>query len=290
MATALLIGCTVEEEPQEGASQFNADVVIGSYGFTESNVLAQIYKLALEREGFEVAIVPDISSRELMIPALEQGVIDLVPEYEGTLANFLGWDQIEDISTLRTSLQFSLSKRNLTALGRTPAQNRNEIVVTAATADRFDITKISDLTEISSELVFGGPPECPSRPLCQPGLERVYGLDFAQFQPLDTGGPLTQAALRGGEIDVGLLFTTDPALSDPTFVVLEDDLGLQPSEHITPVAHAASVQDAGDSFPETLASVNELLTTEVLRDLIQKVNDGMSAESVADQWFADETI
>ena len=128
-----------------------------------------------------------------------------------------------------------MAGRGLVAARPAPAQDANAIVVTAATAARYGLRSIADLARVAPRLVFGGPPECPGRAYCLPGLKRAYGLRFKAFIPLDAGGPLTLQALEAGYIGVALLFTTDPAIPARHLVVLADDRGLQPAENITPL-------------------------------------------------------
>ena len=129
----------------------------------------------------------------------------------------------------------SVAGRGLVAARPAPAQDANAIVVTAATAARYGLRSIADLARVAPRLVFGGPPECPERAYCLPGLKRAYGLRFKAFIPLDAGGPLTLQALEAGNIGVALLFTTDPDIPARHLVVLADDRGLQPAENITPL-------------------------------------------------------
>src|SRR5262249_51526552 len=129
------------------------------------------------------------------------------------------------------SLARSLAARGLVIGRPAAAQDGNAIVVTAATAARYRLRTISDLAAVAPRLVFGGPPECPERPYCLPGLRRAYGLRFSEFVPLDAGGPLTRQALLAGDIDVALLFTTDPTIVAGHLVVLADNRRLQPAEN-----------------------------------------------------------
>jgi osmoprotectant transport system substrate-binding protein len=260
-----------------------ADLVIGTYPFTESRILAHIYAQALEDAGWTVDVAADISSRELMIPALEQGVVDLVAEYEGTLDTFL--TGVPPVAGAENDTERDLSERDLIALDRAPVENKNEFVVTRTTARRLNLSTVSDLAEVSHDMILGGPAECPSRQLCLLGLESLYGITFALFRPLDTGGPLTLAALRSGEIDVGVLFTTDPALTDFDLVVLRDDLSLQPAEHITPVMSVASHAAAGSSARAVINAVSARLSTGGVRELNRLVGVvGRDPEQVADEW------
>lgn len=120
---------------------------------------------------------------------------------------------------------------------------------------------------IASQLVLGGPPECPDRPFCLPGLKETYGIEFADFKPLDVGGPLTVKALKGGQIDVGLLFSTSSAIVANDFVLLEDDQGLQTAENIVPLVGEA----VDDAAAELLDQVSAALTTENITELNGRV-------------------
>ena len=127
-----------------------------------------------------------------------------------------------------------LRSRGITVLTPSPAQDTNQFVVNAETAERFDLTTVSSLAAVADQLNMGGPPECPVRPFCLPGLRSVYGILFNDFTPLDAGGPLTVDALTRDEIQVGLLFSTDPSIEQHGFVPLLDDRHLQDAENITP--------------------------------------------------------
>jgi glycine betaine/choline ABC-type transport system substrate-binding protein len=138
---------------------------------------------------------------------------------------------------------------------------------------------------IASTLVLGGPPECPERPFCLLGLEETYGLDFKEFTPLDAGGPLTVQALTGGQIQVGLLFTSDPAIAVNGFVLLEDDKQLQLADNIIPVVRKEIV-DANPGVADVLNTVISRLTQEELTNLNKAVTvDLKSVPDVARDWI-----
>ena len=139
-----------------------------------------------------------------------------------------------------------------------PAQDANAIVVTAATAARYGLRSIADLARVAPRLVFGGPPECPERAYCLPGLRRAYGLRFKAFIPLDAGGPLTLQALEAGNIGVALLFTTDPAIPARHLVILADDRGLQPAENITPLVRRDVIAATAPAWSRVLNTVSAL--------------------------------
>jgi osmoprotectant transport system substrate-binding protein len=230
----------------------------------------------------------------VMEPALEQGVVDIVPEYLGTALEFLRAEsEIRPSSPERTHarLQRAFAARGVDVLNYASAQDRNEIVVTKATARRLDLRNISDLRPVAAELAFGGPPECPSRPNCLLGLESLYDLHFASFHSLDAGGPLTVAALNEAQIDVGLMFTTDPQISRNGFVVLRDDRHLQPAENVVPVVRREVIERHGARVARALNEVSAELENQDLIDLIARVTiDGRAPEDVAKQWLDDLSL
>jgi osmoprotectant transport system substrate-binding protein len=263
-------------------------IEVAAFGFTESQILAELYAQALRSDGFPTGPVVQAGPRELVQPALVEGLIDLVPEYAGSALSFLTLGEASgsaDIAATHRALTRAVAPAGLVALEPAPAQDSNAIVVTRATADRFDLREISDLRAFGAQLIFGGPPECADRHLCLMGLESVYGLRFRGFVPLDSGGPLTVQALRSGGIDVALLFTTDPAIVSEGFVVLNDDRGLQPSEHVTPLTRRHVLTTHGAGVADTVNAVSARLTTAALRSMIGEVAGGRTASAVAASWL-----
>jgi osmoprotectant transport system substrate-binding protein len=218
---------------------------------------------------------------------LKSGEIDLLVEYSGTLLTFEGGTSSTDSQTTYDSLVEVLADSDLTAGNYAPAQDKNGIVVTADFAATNGVATTSDLAALNGTLVFGGPPECPSREFCLIGLTDVYGLDFAEFKPLDVGGPLTVAALEGGEIDVALLFTSDGVIAAKGFVLLEDDMNLQPAENIVPVLRQELVDSYGQAMIDLLDSVSAKLTTAELSELNKRFSlDAEDADVLAKDWLA----
>jgi osmoprotectant transport system substrate-binding protein len=266
---------------------------VAAFSFTESEILAEVYSQALRADGFPTGPVVRAGPRELVQPALAEGLVDLVPEYAGSALGFLTLGATTgsaDVEETHEALTRVVARSGLVALEPAPAQDSNAIVVTRATADRFALRDISDLRGVAEQLTFGGPPECADRHLCLRGLASVYGLDFREFVPLDSGGPLTVQALRSGGIDVALLFTTDPAIVSEGFVVLNDDRGLQPSENVTPLLRRQVLTTHGDGVVDTLDAVSAHLTTAALRSMIQEVAEGQRAPAVAASWLADQGL
>jgi osmoprotectant transport system substrate-binding protein len=279
----MLAACSPAAPPV--ASSHDDDVVtIGSFNFAESRLLAELYAQALGRAGFRVRRELDLGTRELVEPALERGLVELVPEYEGSLAAFLS--AVAPPGGAQDPLGRLLAERGLAALDPAPAQDRNAVVVTAATAERWHLRTLSDLRAVDGEITFGGPPECPERPLCLQGLASVYGLSFRRFVPLDEGGPVTLGALLGDQVQAALMFTSDGAIRSNGLVVLRDDRNLQPAEHVIPVVREDVLERFGPPLAEVVNAVSASLTTAVLRTLNEQVSvRGRSPGAVAAEWL-----
>jgi osmoprotectant transport system substrate-binding protein len=291
------VACTSNGEPSSDAQSEDTGrprIVVGSFDFAESRILAEAYALALEDAGYPVERLASVASREIMEPALEQGFVDFVPEYQGTVLTFLNlgratgnWNPEET----HELLTLAFAGRGIDVLEYARAENKNEVVVTQETAARYNLQTISDLRKHASNLVFGGPPECPARPQCLLGLEETYGLEFKAFQPLDVGGTLTVAALEGEEVDVATLFTTNPEIAAKGFVILKDDLNLQPSENLVPVVRAEITETYGQDFERVVNSVTRRFSTADLRQLNGEVEiEGEVPGEAAKEWLAEEGL
>jgi osmoprotectant transport system substrate-binding protein len=268
-AVLLLASCTAGADDAASPHPLDDDAItVGSFDFAENVLLAEIYSQALERAGLRVERAFELGPREFVEPALRAGLIELVPEYAGTALGFLSLGAVApsaDPDATHDELSRVLADANVTALRAAPAQNANTFVMTTETAERYGVRQLSDLAPVADELALGGPAECAVRPLCLPGLRDHYGVTFADFVPLDAGGPLTRQALRNGDVDVAVMFTTDPALGD--YVELVDDRALQPAENITPIVRTEVLDRWEAAVTEALDAVNRRLDTETLRDL-----------------------
>jgi osmoprotectant transport system substrate-binding protein len=266
-----------------------AVITVGSFDFPESVLLAEIYGQALAAAGFPVRILPNLGPRELVDPALVDGLVQLVPEYVGSALHFFSLGRLSATSSAgaaNKALARSVAGRGLVAARPAPAQDANAIVVTAATAARYGLRSIADLARVAPRLTFGGPPECPGRAYCLPGLKRVYGLRFKTFTPLDVAGPMTLQALVAGYIGVALLFTTDPNIPARHLVVLADDRGLQPAENITPLVRRNVIARYGPRLLAVLNRVSAVLDTSRLRALDVRIElEGQDPRRVASGWL-----
>jgi osmoprotectant transport system substrate-binding protein len=276
------------------AGRSGTAITVGSFDFPESVLLAYIYADALAAKGFPVRVLPDLGTRELVDPALMNGLIQLVPEYAGSALDFMSLGRVHatpSAAATYRSLARSAARRGLVAAQPAPAQDANAIVVTAATAARYHLRSIADLMSVAPGLVFGGPPECRERADCLPGLKRSYGLRFRAFTPTDAGGPLTLQALDSGQIGVGLLFTTDPSIPAQHLVILADNHALQPAENVTPLLRRSTLDRYGARLVATLNAVSARLSTGTLRYLDAQVElAGQRPRSVADSWLRAQAL
>jgi len=282
LVVVALSGCVSAAPPAEVID--DEAITIASFDFAESELVAEIYTDALREAGFRATHLRRAGAREVLLPALERGLVEIVPEYSGSALSFLGGDATSDAAATAASLDALVSPRGLDALTPAPAQSRNGLVVSAATAARLGLRAISDLGDDAEQMSLGGPPECPERPLCLPGFERAYGLTFESFLPLDVGGPVTAEAIKRGTVDVGVLFTSDGNLAQGDLVLLEDDRQLQPAESIIPLVRRDAVEHFGDGLVEVLDRVSAQLTTESLQELNALVAEGTSIDDAAAIW------
>lgn len=286
VVTALVLaGCATGDQALSGGDAAGSDgeeIIIGSADFTESQLIATIYSLALQDAGVAVTEQFNIGSREVYIAALQDGSIDLIPEYSGALLKYLDEESTastsEDVvAELADALPDGIEMYEISE-----AQDKDILAVTAETAEQYDLTTISDLEPIAGELVLGGPAEWETRVNGVVGLREVYGLEFKEFMSLDAGGPLTMTALLNGQIQVADVFSTDPALTENDLVALEDDKSLFAAENVVPVISSAK---SSDTVEDALNAVSAALTTESLIEMNGKAADGTSLSDIAREWL-----
>jgi osmoprotectant transport system substrate-binding protein len=284
----LLAACVGSGTPAQDARDDDA-ITVASFDFPESVLLAEIYSQAIEGAGFRVEREAGLGPRELVMPALLEGLVDFVPEYSGSGLQFLAGDGSTSPDHEINHERFAerLRALDVTALDASPAQDQNGFAVTPATAQRYGLRTLTDLARVSRQMVFGGPPECLQRPFCLPGLERTYGIEFRDvISNLDAGGPRTVSALAEGTVDVALLFTSDAAIDLNDFVLLEDDRSLQPAEDVTPIVRTDVLDRFGTTLAETVNAVSALLSTGELRTLNAEVARGATPQQIASRWLA----
>jgi osmoprotectant transport system substrate-binding protein len=268
-----------------GGAAASDTIVVGSANFVESQILAEIYAQALAAKGVTVEKRLNIGSREAYIPALQDGSIDLIPEYSGVLLQY--FDKAADETApdpVYTALQEALPD-NLIVLDKSAAEDKDAVVVTRDTATRLNAKSIADLAPQCGTLVFGGAPEFQTRPDGIPGIQKTYNCTFKEYRALDAGGPLTVAALKNGDVQAADLFTTDAAIETNDFVVLDDPNNNFAAQNVLPLINKAK---ANDTVKATLNDIATKLTTEGLTALNAEAAGEAkpSPETVAKGWLS----
>jgi osmoprotectant transport system substrate-binding protein len=268
LAVALCLAATAcSSSPAAGSNPLTGGatagtVVIGSANFPEDELLAEIYLQALQAKGVKATPKFNLGSRDIYYPQIRNGAITIIPEYNGSL---LG-DSVDPSSTATTTEQVDAALRAkrpsaLEILNPAPAQDKDSVTVTQATATKYRLTSIADLKPYARNMVFGGAPETQTDVDGLPGLKKVYGLTFKGFDPLDESGPITLAALIDGKIQAASVFTTTPQILTDHLVPLADPKSNFPAENVVPLVYKPAMNTM---IIDTLNAVSAKLTTAVL--------------------------
>jgi osmoprotectant transport system substrate-binding protein len=249
-------------------------LTIGSKNFTEQQVLGEIYSQALAAAGYKVRKELNLGDEQTALKALKGGDISGYPEYTGTaLLSFF------DVPTSKLpkeptaaydQVKADFAKEGITAFPPTPFTSSNEVAVTEATAKKYSLTDISDLSKVAGQLTMYGSPECRQRDDCLRGLESVYGLKFKKFVPIDIAQ--RHEVLTNGDADVSIVFTTDPQIARNKEVLLKDDKGMFPPYNSTFLMKASVAEKAGPDLQTTIDAVNKNLTARVMQELNARVD------------------
>jgi len=261
-ALALMATACGSSTPSSSGSK--GTITVAGFNFAESSILGELYGQALEHNGYTVNRKLRLGTREVVAPAIKSGQIDLYPGYAATDLEYYNSGAGEasgDVNATVQKLNARLQPLGLEALTPSAAVDQNAFAVTKATADKYNLTKLSDLAPIGNQLVLGAGPECPTRPFCEPGLTNTYGIHFKDFKALDTDGPLTRAAFANGTIQVGLVFSSDSDLNKLGLVVLQDDKHLENADNIVPIIRS---QVATDDVKKILNKIDAALDTKTL--------------------------
>ena len=286
-ATALGLSLTAcgSEDPTEGDASASDTITVGSAAFPENEILAEIYAQALEAEGVKVEKKLNIGAREVYIKALENGEIDLVPEYSG---NLLTYFDPEATATSSEDIEGALDDalpESLEALDASAAEDKDSLNVTKELADSEGLKTIADLKKIDG-LKLAANPEFKTRTYGIPGLEKVYGITGIKFTPIsDGGGPATLKALLDGKVDVADIYSTTPSILANDLVTLEDPENLIAAQNVLPLINE---KKASDKVEDVLDKISAALTTDDLLELNGKnQGDDKTAPAVlAKEWLA----
>lgn len=258
-------------------------VVVGSADFTESQVLGQLYAQAMQAKGVQVETKAGIGSREVYIKALQDNSISVVPEYTGNLLLYFDKDatattEEEIMQALPTAIGSDLK------LGEpSQAQDQDVYVVTKQTSEQSGITSLEDLKKISSTSTLGGPSELQERAYGPPGLEKIYGAKFKAFKPYDSPAVKVKD-LNDNKIQVATFFTTDAAIPDNQYVMLEDPQSMILPQNVIPLMRADVASNT--AAVDAINGVQKALTTADLTALNKQVDvDHSDPDQVAGEWL-----
>ena len=261
LAALAILAAACGSTGTSGGTTNKGTLTIAGFDFAESSILGQLYGQELAHNGYTVNYKARLGKREVVAPAIKAGQIDMYPGYAATdleYYNSAAGEATGDVTATVQKLNARLQPLGLEALTPSPAVDQNAFAVTKATATQYKLSKLSDLAAVGSQLVLGAGPECPTRPFCQPGLEKTYGIHFKSFKPLDTDGPLTRAALANNTIQVGLVFSSDSDLNKLGLVVLQDDKHLENADNVVPIIRTKVATNDAKSI---LNKVSSNLTT-----------------------------
>jgi len=282
LAALAILAAACGSTGTSGGTTNKGTLTIAGFDFAESSILGQLYGQELAHNGYTVNYKARLGKREVVAPAIKAGQIDMYPGYAATdleYYNSAAGEATGDVTATVKKLNARLQPLGLEALTPSPAVDQNAFAVTKATATQYKLSKLSDLAAVGSQLVLGAGPECPTRPFCQPGLEKTYGIHFKSFKALDTDGPLTRAALANNTIQVGLVFSSDSDLNKLGLVVLQDDKHLENADNVVPIIRTKVATDEVKSF---LNKVSSNLTTDQLVTLNGQVElQHQDADAVA---------
>lgn len=288
VAALALSACGSSESLQGGGSGGNggngggeesSTIVIGSQQYYSNEIIAEIYAQALEAADFTVERNFSIGQRDAYMPSLEDGSINLFPEYTGNLLQYFDKDATATTpDDVYAALQDALPD-GLTALDYSPATDQDSYNVTAAFASENDLTEIGDLAGIDG-LKLGGAPELEQRPYGPTGLKDVYGVDVAFEATADT----TVDELVAGNIQVANVYSADPRIKTDDLVTLEDPKGLFLASNVVPIASS----DISDEIADVINEVSAAMSPEELVAMnVESSVDQRNTEDIAKDWIAD---
>lgn len=275
--------CGKSNKAATGAS--GTSVTVGSNNFAESDILAEMYGQVLANAGYKVNYKLDVGARQVLQAAMPSQ-IQVAPEYVGSLLSvYLQGTGSSDPAAEFNDDVTKLAPKKLTLVAYSPAADQNAFVVTKATADQYHLVNVSDLKNVTGKtLTLGGPPECPTSPLCLAGLKSTYGLTL-NFQPVGVCDTATAQALQQGRVDVAELCSTQSVIAQNGWVVLKDDKHLEQADNITAEVGTALL-NAHSNVKTLLKGVTDKLTTDALVQLDAKVEvSHQDAKTVAKTWL-----
>ena len=286
-----LTGCAstdpLDPSPGAGSDTDSTTIVIGSQDYYSNEIIAEIYAQALEGAGYTVDRQFRIGQREVYIPEIEAGRIDLFPEYTGPLLQYWNADTEARLADDVYAELATTTPDKLRVLDQSPATDQDAYTVTQDFADQWNLTTIEDLGSVTVPLTLGGNSEGENRPNGPKGLLNTYGIEVG-FTPIeDGGGPLTVKALKDGDIQLAIIYTADPTIAANGLVSLEDTKGLFLASHVVPLAS----DNIDEQAAAIINAISAAMTPEVLVALnARSITEQLPAATIATDWLAEQDL
>jgi osmoprotectant transport system substrate-binding protein len=302
-AATLLLAAGCGSDDLEGGSDADGgdekgSVVVGGQDFTESQVLAAIYQQLLEAEGYSVQ-TKLVTTRDVYLPELAKGNVDVVPDYLAGLTDYLNTEangpdaplvSSNDPDATLAALEPLAEAQGISILPPSEATDQNAFIVSEEFAEENDLETLSDLAALGRPIKLGAPEDCEGRADCEGGLTEVYGLEISEIVPLDFASSQMKDAVLNGEVQLGETGTTDGTLEDLGLVLLEDAKGLQPAQNLTPAVNSDFLADNPD-LEDVFNELSAALTTEDLAEMNVKVDlERQKPEDVAAEFLEDQGL
>jgi osmoprotectant transport system substrate-binding protein len=285
------------DSPSSGGAD-KGTVVVGGQDFTESQIMASIYQKLLENEGYTVQ-TKLVTTRDVYLPELSKGNVDIVPDYLAGITDFLNTEKngpdaplvsSNDVDKTLEALKPLAEAKGISILPPSDATDQNAFFVSKDFADENNLSTLSDLAALGDPIKLGAPPDCEGRADCEGGLTGVYGLDITEIVPLDFASAQVKDAVKSGEIQLGETGTTDGTLGDLGLVLLEDDKGIQPAQNLTPAVNSGFLADNPD-LADLFNKLSAALTTEDLAAMNVQVDlERKKPADVAQQFLEDKGL
>ena len=270
-----------DDSPEDRGSD---ELVIGSQQYHSNTAIAEIYAQVLEHEGYQIDRQYEIGQREVYVPELEAGEIDIFPEYTGNLLEYFASDhEVNEPDSVHAALSEALPE-GLEVLDYAEATDQDSYVVTGEFAQEHGLSEVGDLADVDEDLQIASHAEFETRPYGIEGLQEVYGVELTLVPVEDSGGPLTLGALLDGDVEVANIYSADPSIEEHDLVVLEDPEMLVPPQNLVPVVSDRVDEQAQDALEDVGSRIDQ--------DVLLEINDysQTSQESPAEvaQWWLDQ--
>ncbi|PRY70185.1 osmoprotectant transport system substrate-binding protein [Glaciihabitans tibetensis] len=288
-AVIALSGCASGDPlADENSSSDGETLVVGSQQYYSNEIVAEIYSQALENAGYTIDRQFQIGAREVYLPEVEEGNIDVFPEYTGSLLQALDPSVTSGTSDEVYSQLVEALPEELSVLDPAEASDQNSWTVTQAFADQYDLTDIASLSNVTEPITVGGNSELQTRPYGPDALQELYGVTVAGFTAVeDSGGPLTVKALVDNTIQLTNIYTASPLIEANDLIALEDPDGLFLPDNIVPVVSDKVDADATDILNEISAALS---AEDLVSMNAESVDEQKSSEEIATAWLTENDL